>query len=831
MREDTNLDNDTYISEMPIPTNFVTTEGWSLDGLLSQGRNFQLVPVVDIAQKSPSQIEDLVKSHEKSGLPLLMRNWNETHTWGKEIFDPTWLEKEEGDSTVQVRNLYNREDREMTLPEYLRYAIDAPHYAALGETERFYAKDGACPEKWHDWVNSNVPGHLIPFGKGDLSSLLENEDRVETLMTYMGIGDTYTPAHKDSCASVGHNLMVYTSDESTSSFWFLTSTADSHKASDYWHKIGQELDLESHLATIEELAKADFPVYICQQGAGDFIIVPPKSCHQVINTGGLTVKVSWSRMTVRSLELALTQELPIYRRVCRPEVYRVRALIHAAVVQTTAKFKELSKGVDSKSQQSDLLMTLKKLLPLYLQMVEESSVSSQVQIASHPLDSEVCGFCGSDIWQSALMCENCTLDDNGRNVLICPPCYLDGRSCLCKRMRPVQSSSQEQLLEVANNTLRLLRQHTNTTQEFPLEFTDKNLQEMELNAFFRKAIFLSSFRSILGEYILKTRKCNMWRKSKGETQESHTVFIDEGINCNECHNGQCWEHILERYGKHICSVIPLFPQYKALQDSQPIKFPRLRLRTDAWHSFHFASRNYQWTDAYPDFSMHWESWLPQLTWKLRPISPLNTKVSPGWYDGLMSPQPQPTPNTRSMAVKRKSSVMSFRNGSAAKKQRYSTQDDTSSLSSLSSEDWVDPKATSASNRRSSVVQPTRKLLPMILPRVPASQRPSYKSLINGQVPPHPDAVADQVSNQEKDETTLTELKSQVQALTGMVEALTRKVDTLEHDLKNSHHELKESSMEARQESAIRHEQVMCQIQTLVDPRWRRGNLNQMEEEP
>jgi hypothetical protein len=30
-----------------------------------------------------------------------------------------------------------------------------------------------------------------------------SQTRVETLMTYLGMGDTYTPAHKDSCASTG----------------------------------------------------------------------------------------------------------------------------------------------------------------------------------------------------------------------------------------------------------------------------------------------------------------------------------------------------------------------------------------------------------------------------------------------------------------------------------------------------------------------------------------------------------------------------------------------------------------------------------------------------
>lgn len=108
--------------------------------------------------------------------------------------------------------------------------------------------------------------------------------------------------------------MVHTADDNASSFWFMTSTSDAHKASAYWRRLGHELDLETHLATIDELSQADFDIYVCQQRLGDFVIVPPQCCHQVVNTGNLTMKVAWSRMTPQSLSLALQDELPIYQR-------------------------------------------------------------------------------------------------------------------------------------------------------------------------------------------------------------------------------------------------------------------------------------------------------------------------------------------------------------------------------------------------------------------------------------------------------------------------------------------------------------------------------------
>lgn len=132
-------------------------------------------------------------------------------------------------------------------------------------------------------------------------------------MCYLGIGDTFTPCHKDLCASSGHNLMTYT-ERNGSSFWFMTESSMAPKASQYFQKLRHELDHENHIITLEELAKAPFNVYILEQKLGDLVLVPPRSCHQVVNSGGITIKTSWSRMTSKGLKTAYFHELPIYRR-------------------------------------------------------------------------------------------------------------------------------------------------------------------------------------------------------------------------------------------------------------------------------------------------------------------------------------------------------------------------------------------------------------------------------------------------------------------------------------------------------------------------------------
>lgn len=146
------------------------------------------------------------------------------------------------------------------------------------------------------------------------NDLNRSQESVESLMCYLGTEDSFTPCHKDLCASSGQNIMCYT-EEGGSSFWFMTASADAPKAGEYFQShLKLELDWEDHAATIEEFSRATFRVYVAEQKLGDLVLVPPRSCHQVVNHGGLTVKTSWSRMTIAGLRAALHHELPIYRR-------------------------------------------------------------------------------------------------------------------------------------------------------------------------------------------------------------------------------------------------------------------------------------------------------------------------------------------------------------------------------------------------------------------------------------------------------------------------------------------------------------------------------------
>ncbi|KAF8318760.1 hypothetical protein DL93DRAFT_344826 [Clavulina sp. PMI_390] len=312
-----------------------TSLNWSLESLLSFP-NHNFVSVRRISAQLPK--EDLAKEiqlHEHKGIPLIIEGWHLLSGWNSDTFTAEWLAKK-FEEPMNFWELYAQEDHSMTVSAFLDICRSSKEHAEADEKQRFYGKDITFPSEWEESLRI-LPPSVLPLSEGDSFTMLDPKDRPETIMGYMGIGDTFTPAHKDTSASTGYNIMVHTSainsqdlppDEGdttnynaliesgdASAFWFLTAAEDAAAASQYFsNKLGQTLDLQAHYASLEEFMGGNFKVYVCQQVLGDLVIIPRQSCHQVMNHGGLSTKVAWSRMPFRSIEAALLEELPVYRR-------------------------------------------------------------------------------------------------------------------------------------------------------------------------------------------------------------------------------------------------------------------------------------------------------------------------------------------------------------------------------------------------------------------------------------------------------------------------------------------------------------------------------------
>lgn len=96
---------------------------------------------------------------------------------------------------------------------------------------------------------------------------------------------------------------------------WMTSTADSLKISTYFTRTyDSELDWEDKVVEPNDMALWPCDIYVGEQVLGDLMLVPRRSAHQVLNRGGLTVKMSWSRMTSKGITEGIRLELPIYHR-------------------------------------------------------------------------------------------------------------------------------------------------------------------------------------------------------------------------------------------------------------------------------------------------------------------------------------------------------------------------------------------------------------------------------------------------------------------------------------------------------------------------------------
>ncbi|ESK94580.1 hypothetical protein Moror_7961 [Moniliophthora roreri MCA 2997] len=310
------------------PNPRLTCRGWSFDKLISRG--FKPISRVSILD-SRENLMKTIAEHETKGIPLIIQDIHKHPKWSDQDFSPEWL-LEHGTQELHVRNVHNSEDSSLSLSQFMDKCRKIEPFTQPEEQERFYGKDAPCPVQWNEWLHRSgaIPRRLLPDSSFNFLNYLEEQGTVEHLMCYFGVGDTYTPSHKDLCASSGHNLMAYTEHDG-SSFWFMTESGDSRKVTDFFASFGQILDHETHVLSAEQAVKAPLPLYLAEQKLGDLVLVPPRSCHQVVNHGGITIKVSWSRMTLMGLQVALYHELPLYRRVCRRETYKVKWTIYHTV--------------------------------------------------------------------------------------------------------------------------------------------------------------------------------------------------------------------------------------------------------------------------------------------------------------------------------------------------------------------------------------------------------------------------------------------------------------------------------------------------------------------
>ena len=352
-----------------------------------------------------------------------------------------------------------------------------PSNFAEPQRQRLYLKDIDTPEVWAEHLQDVLPESLfylndcieprlggdgairepneygqMRFGRGaaiggDLMSSLPPEMRALNMMCYIGHEGTYTPAHREMCASLGQNIMVETSrnqhgEKAGTSIWFMTETKEREVVSEYFlSMLGHDIEVEKHFAQINAWKKAPFNVWVVEQKIGDLVLIPPLAPHQVWNRGTRTMKAAWNRTTVDTLELAIHEALPRARMVCRDEQYKNKAIIYYSLV----KYYELLERptIEEKMWKygriKQILDDFRRLFALYTEILINEmfspSLPTEQDVEFLPFDSNVtCSYCRCNIFNRFLTCKSCieTAPIGEEDTYdVCMECYAMGRSCAC----------------------------------------------------------------------------------------------------------------------------------------------------------------------------------------------------------------------------------------------------------------------------------------------------------------------------------------------------------------------------------------------------------------
>ncbi|XDG03730.1 hypothetical protein ABKA04_003345 [Annulohypoxylon sp. FPYF3050] len=458
-----------------------------LHSLVDRTPNFDWVVRISTAQirrLGPSGFEKLVQLHViEGGRPLVIEGWNKVLP--DDLFSREWLEKTYDKKQENIRDIGAQADIPMTTGHYLRSMPQltkqwTPTNYRDERRQRLYLKDIDCPPEWYEHLKKVIPPNVFYmndnisenpgadarnddiFGApektaavaGDLMSSLPEEMRAQNLMCYIGHEGTYTPAHREMCASLGQNIMVEASgdghgEKPGSSIWFMTETKDREVIREYFlSMLGHDIEIEKHFAQINAWKKANFPVYVVEQRVGDFILIPPLAPHQVWNRGTRTMKVAWNRTTVETLDLALHEALPKARLVCRDEQYKNKAIIYFTLEkyykellasEENAEVGWLGLGqelMQNSARMKQMAHDFKRLFSLFTDiLIDEMFGYKQNDVEFIPFDSNItCSYCRSNIFNRFLTCKCCVrllINGDEDTYDICMECYAMGRSCVC----------------------------------------------------------------------------------------------------------------------------------------------------------------------------------------------------------------------------------------------------------------------------------------------------------------------------------------------------------------------------------------------------------------
>ena len=228
---------------------------------------------------------------------------------------------------------------------------------------------------------------------------------------------------------------------------------------------------------------------------------------------------------------------PKSSRVCRPEVYRVKRTIHDTLVERTTTLNTLVHDTPESTFDSvnSLCKEVNRLIILLDDVLEQeySPQHRRLRLVTNSFapggHGHTCDFCGADIFLSSFQCDSCPPQGgSGDPVCLCPTCIVEGRTCKCGLMEPVQSGSFRELLRNRNSAMLKLRDahEAEFYEEEPDEFSDQWVTIIprglpEFNATF--------FRHLVDSVTTTFQAACLLMEKRREILHSQVCFISRGI--------------------------------------------------------------------------------------------------------------------------------------------------------------------------------------------------------------------------------------------------------------------------------------------------------------
>ncbi|KAE9409568.1 hypothetical protein BT96DRAFT_528765 [Gymnopus androsaceus JB14] len=412
---------------------------------------------------------------------------------------------------------------------------------------------------------------------------------------------------------------------------------------DYFHtKLGQELDHESHITSIQDYADAPFKVYVIRTESRRS---RPRSPNELSSgsepgrTDGEDVLVEdddekckpcnlsrASSLQAVSIQSSLNLvDLTHLFRVCRVEIYRVRLVLYHTIQQWAIKGGEiLQKDGKATRESNSFSREFADALKIFDDVLRHECVEDHASLptlSASEIDPLYCDYCGADIFQSFFECDECTFSraQDRDPCTVCPGCFAEGRSCHCRAMKPKQIQPLTKILEDRAKAIGVLQRLWKLN-------SDKSIARRSFAS--ERSLFAGgAFKA--GCILAKSRK------EKGPSTcsipgQPHHLSRGDVVHCKPCHRSTCYFHLLKDSKMHSINII--------LDTSRSDK-------DSSHHKRHLANKHTYETDLHRCLEAErkgqrpadsdFEVQMVNLALSFSKCRPINFNMNYGWYDSII----------------------------------------------------------------------------------------------------------------------------------------------------------------------------------------------------